>query len=117
MLGLLTGNIRLGAEIKLRRFNIWDPFELGAYGDDDEDRDRIAGVAHERGSQHLGQSLIGDEILVVGDTPRDIQCGRAIQARVLAVGTGGSTMGELSQHKPDWLVPTLETVDATQLCG
>lgn len=113
--GLLTGNIRLGAEIKLRHFDLWDWFETGAFADDAEERDRIAAVAKERGSRLLGRELPGEEILVVGDTPLDIRCGRAIGARVLAVGTGGASVTELRMHRPDWVVADLTEVQATDL--
>src|SRR5580765_3737805 len=91
-LGLLTGNIRLGAEIKLRHFDLWKEFETGAFADDHEERDQIAHVALKRGKGILGESLRGEEVLVIGDTPLDIRCGRAIGARVLAVATGGSKL-------------------------
>ncbi|WCJ60543.1 HAD family hydrolase [Fontisphaera persica] len=108
VLGLLTGNIRLGAEIKLRRFGLWGPFVTGAFADDHEDRNEIARVAFARGRALLGDTLQPDEVLVVGDTPHDIRCGRAIGAKTLAVATGGATLEELQKHQPDWAVPTLE---------
>jgi phosphoglycolate phosphatase len=107
LIGLLTGNIRLGAEIKLRHYQLWEHFETGAFGDDHEDRNELARVARERGGHLLGQPLAGSEIVVIGDTPRDIECGRAIEARCLAVATGGATWEELEAHRPDWLVKTL----------
>jgi phosphoglycolate phosphatase-like HAD superfamily hydrolase len=117
VVGLLTGNIRLGAEIKLRRFDLWESFQVGAYGDDDEDRNRIANVALQRGREALGNTLRGEELLVVGDTPRDIECGRAVGAQVLAVATGGAKPAELEAHRPDWLAPSLEQVNASDVCG
>jgi len=110
VLGLLTGNVRIGAELKLKRAGLWDYFKTGAFADDHEDRDCIAGVARERGRSMI-PGLQDREILVVGDTPHDIRCGRAIGARVLAVGTGGSSMEELEQHKPDYLVKDMSVVD------
>jgi phosphoglycolate phosphatase len=110
LLGLLTGNLRLGAEIKLRHLGLWDVFQTGAFADDHEERDCIAAVAKQRGSNLLEQPLNGDDVLVIGDTPLDVKCGRAINARVLAVATGGATLEELQQHKPDWLVPDLRSL-------
>ena len=117
LIGLLTGNIQLGAEIKLRHFNLWQEFEIGGFADDHEDRDQIAHAARRRGSRRLGRELRGEEILVIGDTPLDIRCARAIGARVLAVATGGATIKELQQHKPDWAVANLARVSAREICG
>ncbi|MEK7707692.1 MAG: HAD hydrolase-like protein, partial [Verrucomicrobiota bacterium] len=64
LIGLLTGNIRLGAEIKLRYFKLWDVFRTGAFADDHEDRDQIAVIARERGNRALNENLRGDQILV-----------------------------------------------------
>lgn len=116
-LGLLTGNIRLGAEIKLRRFDLWDTFQTGAFADDHEDRAQIAAIAKDRGSRILNRSLRPDEVLVVGDTPLDIRCARAIGAKILAVATGGSTLPELKEHAPDWAVENLLEVDAAQVAN
>ncbi len=116
-IGLLTGNLRIGAELKLRHFDLWDLFITGAFADDHEDRNQIAAVAHERGSQLLGEPLRGDQTLVIGDTPLDIACGRAIGAKVLAVATGGSKLAELVAHKPDWAVSDLKQISAKKLCG
>ena len=104
LLGLLTGNIRLGAEIKLRHFDLWKIFETGGFADDHEDRDQIAAAAYARGCRVLGKKLRGDEVLVIGDTPLDIRCARAIGAKALAVATGSHPLAELRVHQPDWAV-------------
>jgi phosphoglycolate phosphatase len=110
MLGLLTGNIRLGAEIKLRRYQLWDVFRVGAFADDHEDRNQIAAIARLRGAATLGEDLRGDQVLVIGDTPLDIRCARAIDAKVLAVATGGHDLAELRDHKPDWAAQDLTAI-------
>ena len=115
MLGLLTGNIRLGAEIKLRRYGLWDAFETGGFADDHEDRNRIAAAAFERGRRVLGKQLRPGDVVVVGDTPYDIRCGQFIGARVLAVATGGAHYDELRLHSPDWLVKDLTEINAREL--
>jgi phosphoglycolate phosphatase-like HAD superfamily hydrolase len=114
-LGLLTGNLRLAAEIKLRHFKLWDEFVTGAFADDHEDRNQIAAAAKERGSRLLGKELAGGEVVVVGDTPFDIRCARAIGARALAVATGGSSFEELRKHEPDWLVKDLAKIQAKSI--
>jgi len=115
MPGLLTGNIRLGAEIKLRRYGLWEFFETGGFADDSEDRNHIAAAALERGRRLLGENLRGEEILVVGDTPHDVRCGQFIGAKVLAVATGGAKLEELQNHKPDWTVEDLTRVSAEEV--
>ena len=114
-IGLLTGNIRRGAELKLKRFGLWDHFPFGGFADDNEIRDCIAGVAKQRGEHAVGKSLKGDEIVVIGDTPLDIACGKSIGAKVLAVGTGNYTLDELAVFKPDWAVENLERIDPREL--
>jgi phosphoglycolate phosphatase len=113
--GLLTGNIRLGAEIKLRHFDLWDVFQTGAFADDHEERDQIAAVARQRGSRILGEALRGDQVVVIGDTPFDIRCARAIGAKSLAVATGGALLEELKTCRPDWAIPDLRAITAPQV--
>src|ERR1043166_856514 len=115
-LGLLTGNIRLGAEIKLRRFDLWDLFVVGAFADDHEDRNQISAIAQKRCGRFMGRDLCGDEILVIGDTPRDIECGRAIGAKVLAVATGLSSVADLKKFAPDWAVENLSQICPDEIC-
>jgi len=115
-LGLLTGNIKLGAEIKLRRFGLWEYFEFGGFADDHEDRNHIAAAALARGRRVLGRDLQPQEIVVVGDTPFDIHCGKFIGAKVLAVATGGAKLDELRKHSPDWAVEDLTRVTAREIC-
>jgi phosphoglycolate phosphatase len=114
LLGLLTGNIRLGAELKLRRYDLWKYFETGAFADDHEDRNCIAGVAHKRGEEILGRKLKGAEILVIGDTAHDIECGKSIGARTLAVATGGVKLDALKAHQPAWAVKDLSQINVAQ---
>ncbi len=115
-IGLLTGNIRLGAELKLRHFKLWDVFQTGAFADDHEERDQIAAIARQRGGRLLGANLRGDQIVVVGDTPHDVRCGRSIGARVLAVATGGTTRAQLQACRPHWLVENLREMSAAEVC-
>src|SRR2546423_9241238 len=117
VIGLLTGNIRLGAEIKLRHYELWESFVTGAFGDDHEERNCIAGVARERGEKLLGEKLQGEEILVIGDTPLDVECAKSIDARVLAVATGNYGRKELMAHKQTWTVDTLEEIEVEELCA
>lgn len=117
LVGLLTGNIRLGAEIKLRHFDLWKEFAMGAFADDHEERDQIAHAALQRGACVLREKIPGHQVLVIGDTTLDIRCGRAIGAKVLAVATGGHEFAQLKSHRPDWTVPDLTRVSAHEICA
>lgn len=116
LLGLLTGNIRRGAQIKLTHYKLWHHFSTGAFSDDAENRCDIAAIARDRGSKLLDRKLSGDEVLVIGDTEHDITCGQSIGARVLAVATGKYDSENLACHKPTWCVPTLEHITPAEAC-
>jgi phosphoglycolate phosphatase len=115
VLGLLTGNIRLGAEIKLRHFGLWDVFQFGGFADDHEERDHIAAAALERGRRILGKNLQPQEIVVIGDTSFDVRCGKFIGAKTLAVATGGAKLDELKHLSPDWAVADLTRISAEEI--
>lgn len=117
VLGLLTGNIRLGAEIKLRHFGLWDWFQFGGFADDHEERDQIAAAALTRARRVLDPHLQPSEVLVIGDTPFDVQCGKFIGAKTLAVATGGSRYEDLLPCGADWTVPDLTCISAREVCG
>ena len=72
-------------------------------------------MARERGSRVLKEELRGDQVLIIGDTPLDIRCARAIGAKVLAVATGGHQLDELIRHQPDWAVADLRQVHPRDL--
>lgn len=110
ILGLLTGNIRRGAELKLKHFGLWEYFQVGAFGDEYEDRNRIAALALDRVREMLGAHVPAEQIVVVGDTPHDVACARAIGARSLAVATGGASKTVLAGAGPDWLFDDLGQV-------
>lgn len=107
LVGLLTGNIRLGAEIKLRHYGLWDFFHVGAFADDHESRNELAKIASRRAGEMLDCKLASEQILVIGDTPRDIECARTIGAKMLAVATGEFSKAQLEKHRPTWTVENL----------
>lgn len=107
VLGLLTGNFREGAKVKLGHFGLFDYFSLGGYGDLHLDRDDVAREALAEVRQTLGEDFPTDNVWVVGDTPLDIRCARAINARVVAVCTGWHSRDELAEHGPDILCDDL----------
>lgn len=111
--GLLTGNVREGAELKLRAAGLDTArFRVGAYGSDHADRPELPAIAQRRARESLGAEVAGRDIFVIGDTPMDIACGRGIGARAIAVATGHYGVGELAEHEPAAVFPTLEDTDA-----
>ncbi len=101
LLGLITGNVREGARIKLGHFGLWDHFALGGFGDDHIDRDQVARDTFTLVETHLGRKASRDDVWVIGDTPHDVRCARAIGARAVAVATGWHTLDELQATKAD----------------
>jgi len=101
VLGLLTGNLVDGARAKLEAAGI-DPdrFVVGAYGSDHETRSELPAVALARARRELGFDLEGNDVVVIGDTPADISCGRGIGARAIGVATGHYTVEDLASHQP-----------------
>jgi phosphoglycolate phosphatase len=102
-IGLLTGNVRRGAEIKLTAHGIWDRFSFGAFGDDDSDRNQLGPIAKRRAEAALNTEFSAHDIFVIGDTPKDIACARAFGAVAVAVATGRYSLANLSEHEPDHL--------------
>lgn len=103
--GLLTGNIVAGARAKLEHFGLWHYFAFGAFADDSGERNRLGPIALDRARQHLGHTdLAPTDLIVIGDTPHDIACARAVGAYCVATATGGFTYNELAVHQPDLLV-------------
>jgi phosphoglycolate phosphatase-like HAD superfamily hydrolase len=100
-IGLLTGNIQSGAQAKLRAVGI-DParFTVCAFGSDHEARGELPAIAQRRAREQLGLDVAGDAIVVIGDTPADIDCTRAIGARAIAVATGRYSVDDLAAHGP-----------------
>ena len=103
VLALLTGNIARGAQIKLAHFGVWDFFEFGAFADDHHDRNELGHFARTRAREAHGEDFPPERIYVIGDTPRDIECGKAINAKTVAIATGNYSEAELAQHSPDFV--------------
>ncbi len=96
VIGLLTGNVVDGAHLKLRSAGL-DParFRVGAFGTDSHVRAELPAVAQRRAAALLGRVLPGTDVVIIGDTPADVQCGRSIGARGIGVGTAAYTVEEL----------------------
>jgi phosphoglycolate phosphatase len=111
VLALLTGNVSRGAQLKLEHYGVWHFFEFGAFADDHHDRNRLGTVARARAKEKHGRQFSTSEIDVIGDTPRDIACGKAFGARTIAVATGTWSREQLAEYQPDFLIDDLSDVE------
>ena len=111
VLALLTGNVSKGAQLKLEHYGVWHFFEFGAFADDHHDRNRLGPFARARAEEKHGYHFRTDQIDVIGDTPRDIACGKAFGARTVAIATGSWPRQELAAHNPDFLFDDLSNAD------
>lgn len=98
--GLLTGNVERGARIKLEHYRVWHYFAFGAFGDDSPLRNDLGPHALRRARERHAVDFPPERTYVIGDTPHDIECGKVIGARTIAVATGGFTLEELQAHAP-----------------
>ena len=112
VLALLTGNLERGAKHKLSHYGVWDYFEFGAFADDHHERDKLGPFALAR-ARERGHTFDLSRTFVIGDTPHDISCARAIGARAVVVATGVFRAENLAPHTPDVLLDDLGDLPAT----
>lgn len=110
-LGLITGNMRASARLKLEYVGMWPRFRYGGYGDEHLSRNHVAADAIQAARSHLGPTVRSERIWVVGDTPHDIECARSQGANVIAVATGQYDTTDLAQFRPDFLLEDLSNTD------
>ncbi|HSU96645.1 MAG TPA: haloacid dehalogenase-like hydrolase [Gemmatimonadaceae bacterium] len=112
VLGLLTGNVESGARLKLAAVGLdFEQFRINAFGSDNEVRGELPAIAHRRMQDAFGVTLGGRDVVVIGDTPADISCGRALGARAIAVATGSYSVDELKAHHPYAVFQDLSDTD------
>ncbi len=109
---LLTGNFAAGAAIKLGHFDLWRRFGFGAFGDDHLDRRDLVPVALARAA---AAGITPSSVVVVGDTPLDVDCAHAHGATAVAVATGPYSTDQLAAAGADLVVETLESLAGTDL--
>jgi phosphoglycolate phosphatase len=116
--GLLTGNMRRGAETKLQFHGLWEYFAFGAFADDSELRNELGPHALRRAAAHAGSEFAPDRVWIIGDTPHDIACGKAISALTVGVATGSHSAVALAEHAPTAVVADLrDTAAMLRLLG
>jgi len=101
LVGLLTGNVQVGAKKKRGHFGLWDHFRIGGYGDQLHNRDDVARSAIVAANTHLKYEVDPNRVWVIGDTPHDVSCARAIGAKAIAVATGWHSWEELQLCQAD----------------
>lgn len=97
-LGLLTGNFIEGARIKLEYFDLWKYFPCGAFGGDAHSRNDLVPIARQRARECGVPEVMPSNVLVVGDTPNDVECALVAGATPVAVATGGYSVDQLREH-------------------
>ena len=113
VLGVLTGNLREGARIKVEAAGIeFDRFRVGAFGSDHASRPELPAIAVRRAEEATGVRFAGKEIVIVGDTPLDVECGAHLGVRTIATATGTYSLDALADACPDHLFPDLADVEA-----
>lgn len=111
ILGLLTGNLRRGAQLKLEHYRLWHFFALGAFADDHHDRNQLGAFALTRVQERCGREFSPAQVDVIGDTGHDVACGKAFGARTIAIATGSWPREKLAEYSPDFLFDDFSNVD------
>jgi phosphoglycolate phosphatase len=102
VLGLLTGNVREGARLKLASGGVaTGRFRVGAFGSDSAHRPDLPAIAQRRAKEELGLDLRGHDLVIVGDTPADVTCGNGVGARAIGVATGSFSVEQLMEAGAD----------------
>lgn len=113
LLGLLTGNLRDGARLKLDAAGIgFRRFQVGAFGCDHADRAELPAFAIRRAEEQTRHRFTGKQVVIIGDTPNDIACGAHLGVRTVAVATGSYTAEQLAACNPDFVFADLADENA-----
>jgi phosphoglycolate phosphatase-like HAD superfamily hydrolase len=111
LVGILTGNVEGGATVKLKPTGLAPCFRVAAYGSDESDRRRLPAIARQRAQGLLGLEIPFREIVIIGDTPLDVDCARASGCVAVAVATGQHSVAELDATHPDLRFSSFVDVD------
>ena len=104
---LLTGNLKAGAQLKLEQHDLWKYFKFGAFADDSATRPELGPIALKRALEEHQREFDLEKVYIIGDTEHDIEVGKKIGAKTIAVGTGNFSADYLAQFKPDYLFEDL----------
>jgi len=107
-LALITGELEIGAEYKLKKLGLWDYFKTGGYGQDGLKRFDIADAAKKKADMVLPRDY--DEVYVIGDTVLDIQTARHMGAKIISITTGSHSRDKLMEYQPDYIIDRFEEI-------
>lgn len=110
-IGILTGNLRAGAQIKLERFNIWDRFDFGVFGDDGESREDLLWQIPELAWENVGEAYTRERTVLVGDTPNDARVASLHGVRSLIVCRHPEWKKKIQAQNPTVLVDSFEDIE------
>ncbi len=112
--GLLTGNFKQNAYLKLGTYKLEKYFTFGAFGSDKENRNDLPELAFRRAEVETGARFTPDNTIIIGDSPRDIECGRVNNIKVLSVATGNFTIDKLQVHNPDLIIEDMSDYNSVR---
>jgi phosphoglycolate phosphatase len=115
-LGLLTGNLVRGAHLKLATHGLEKHFVVGAFGDDHHDRNELGPIVKKRAENHFKTEFTPSDIYVLGDTPKDVACGKAFGAKTVAVATGSYNRDQLAAESPDFVFENFSNTQEVLNC-
>ncbi|MBY0356484.1 MAG: HAD hydrolase-like protein [Candidatus Obscuribacterales bacterium] len=110
-LGLLTGNIEIGARLKLKPFDLNGLFAFGAFGCDSPDRNALPSIAHKRAEKTFAENFQVEELVIIGDAVNDVLCAKGYGVRSIITCTGKTSKESLSALKPDFLFDSLANTE------
>lgn len=108
-LSLITGELSVGAEYKLKKLGVWKYFKTGGFGEHGLKRFDIASFALNESKQIFNTEF--DEIYVIGDTILDIKTARHLNAKIISIATGSNSYEELKIEKPDYLIKEFKDIE------
>jgi phosphoglycolate phosphatase-like HAD superfamily hydrolase len=111
ILGLLTGNLEKIARTKIGKFDLNKYFDVGSFGEISENRSKLLEVAIKMTESKFRTNLNKENIFIIGDTRFDVECGKEIGVKTIAVATGTYTLEDLRKYNPDYIFKDFSDID------
>jgi phosphoglycolate phosphatase-like HAD superfamily hydrolase len=109
-LSMITGELSIGAEYKLKKLGIWKYFKTGGFGEDGLKRFDIADSAYLKAKNIFEDDY--DDLIVIGDTQLDIKTARHLKAKIISITTGSHSRDKLLELKPDYIIDEFKEIKA-----